>query len=127
MKKKVYYTPDAPAPIGPYSQAIRVGDVLYISGQICIDPGSGNLVSGSIETEAHQVLKNLGAILSAAGLSYDDVVSTTVYISDMNLFSQVNAVYAQYFTGDAPPARATVQVAALPRFVNVEIGAIAHF
>lgn len=124
--KKAILTTDAPAPIGPYSQAIQAGQTLYISGQIPIDPATGNLVMGSIEEETHQVLKNLGAILSTAGLNYQDVVSCTVYISDMNMFGRINAVYATYFNEGIPPARATVQVSGLPKNVNVEIGAIAH-
>ncbi len=124
--KKAILTSDAPAPIGPYSQAIQAGQTLYISGQIPIDPATGNLVMGSIEEETHQVLKNLGAILSTAGLNYQDVVSCTVYISDMNMFGRINAVYATYFNEGIPPARATVQVSGLPKNVNVEIGAIAH-
>ncbi len=124
--KKAILTSDAPAPIGPYSQAIQAGQTLYISGQIPIDPATGNLVMGSIEEETHQVLKNLGAILRTAGLNYQDVVSCTVYISDMNMFGRINAVYATYFNEGIPPARATVQVSGLPKNVNVEIGAIAH-
>ena len=125
--KKAILTSDAPAPIGPYSQAIQAGDTLYISGQIAIDPSSGDLVIGNIEDETHQVLKNIGAILSEAGLDLGDVVLCTVFITDMNLFSRINAIYAIYFEGKIPPARATVQVSALPKFVNIEISAIAHF
>jgi 2-iminobutanoate/2-iminopropanoate deaminase len=127
MMKQAHLTADAPAPIGPYSQAIQAGNSLYISGQIAIVPATGEVLKGSIEEETHQVLKNIGAILNSAGLGYDDVVSCTVYISDMNVFSRINAVYAVYFSGSAPPARATVQVSGLPKNVNVEIGAIAHF
>ena len=125
--KKAHLTNNAPAPIGPYSQAIQSGNTLYISGQVAIVPATGEVLQGSLEDETHQVLKNIGAILTAAGLNYDHIVSCTVYISDMNMFSRINAVYAQYFTGSAPPARATVQVSGLPRNVNVEISAIAHF
>jgi 2-iminobutanoate/2-iminopropanoate deaminase len=125
--KKVILTPDAPAPIGPYSQAIKAGKSLYISGQIAIDPASGNLVMSTIEEETHQVLKNIGAILKAAELNYEYVVSCTVYIKDMNLFSRINTVYATYFGPDAPPARALIQVSDLPKNVNIEISAIAHF
>ena len=124
--KKAILTSKAPAPIGPYSQAIQAGNSLYISGQIAIDPATGDLVMSSIEDETHQVLKNLGAILDATGLGYQHVVSCTVYISDMNMFSRINSIYAMYFNQDAPPARATVQVSCLPKNVNVEIGAIAH-
>jgi 2-iminobutanoate/2-iminopropanoate deaminase len=124
--KKAILTSDAPAPIGPYSQAIQAGDTLYISGQIAIDPSSDDLVIGNIEDETHQVLKNIGAILSEAGLDFGDVVLCTVFITDMNLFSRINAIYATYFEGKIPPARATVQVSVLPKFVNIEISAIAH-
>lgn len=124
--KKAILTSEAPAPIGPYSQAIQAGQTLYISGQIPIHPATGDLVMGSIEEETHQVLKNIGAILHTAGLDYQDVVSCTVYISDMNMFGRINAVYATYFNEGIPPARATVQVSGLPKNVNVEIGAIAH-
>ncbi len=125
--KKAHLTTNAPAPIGPYSQAIQAGETLYISGQIAINPASGVLILDNIEDETHQVLKNIGEILKAAGLKYSDVVSCTVYVKDMNLFSRINAVYSTYFSEGIPPARATVEVSALPRFVNVEIGAIAHF
>ena len=125
--KKAILTTDAPAPIGPYSQAIKAGKSLYISGQIAIEPASGNLVLSTIEDETHQVLKNIGAILKEAGLGYNDVVSCTVFLNDMNLFSRINDVYATYFSEGIPPARATVQVSALPKFVNIEISAIAHF
>jgi len=125
--KKAHLSPNAPAPIGPYSQAIQAGNTLYISGQIAINPPSGELILTNIEDETHQVLKNIGAILHAAGLDYKDVVSCTVYVKDMNLFSRINAVYSTYFSEGIPPARATVEVSALPKFVNIEIGAIAHF
>lgn len=125
--KKAHLTSNAPAPIGPYSQAIQAGNVLYISGQIAIDPGTGDLVLSNIEDETHQVLKNMGAILEAAGLTYANVASCTVFVTDMNLFSRINAVYTLYFKEENPPARALVQVTALPKFVNIEISAIAHF
>lgn len=125
--KRAHLSPDAPAPIGPYSQAIQAGKTLYISGQVAIVPNTGEVLEGSIEDETHQVLRNIGAILHAAGLDYAHVVSCTVYLSDMNMFSRVNAVYAYYFSGSVPPARATVQVSGLPKNVNVEISAIAHF
>jgi 2-iminobutanoate/2-iminopropanoate deaminase len=125
--KQAHLTTDAPAPIGPYSQSIQAGNTLYISGQIAIIPSTGEVLQGTIEEETHQVLKNIGAILKSAELDYDHVVSCTVYISDMNMFSRINAVYAMYFSGSTPPARATVQVSGLPKNVNVEIGAIAHF
>ena len=125
--KKAILSPKAPAPIGPYSQAIKAGKSLYISGQIAIEPASGNLITSTIEDETHQVLKNIGAILNAADLDYGDVVSCTVFVNDMNLFSRINDVYATYFSEGIPPARAMVQVSALPKFVNIEISAIAHF
>ena len=117
-------TSDAPAAIGPYSQAIAAGPFLFLSGQIPLDPSTGQVVAGDITAQTHQVLKNLGAILSAAGRSYEHVVKTTVYLSDMSEFAAMNAVYATYFP--APfPARATVQAARLPRDVKVEIDLIA--
>lgn len=124
--KKAILTPNAPAPIGPYSQAIMAGDVLYISGQIAIDPATGDLITTSIEDETHQVLKNLGAILEAAGMTFDHVVSCSVFIKDMELFGRINAVYTTYFGSGIPPARALVQVSDLPKHVNIEISAIAH-
>lgn len=123
--KKVILTSEAPAPIGPYSQAIQAGNTVYISGQIAIIPATGELLTSTIEEETHQVLKNIGAILKAANLGYENVVSCIVYIKDMNLFSRINAVYTTYFTGDAPPARALVQVSDLPKHVNIEISATA--
>ena len=125
--KKAHLTSSAPAPIGPYSQAIQAGKTLYISGQIAINPATGDLVTSTIEDETHQVLKNIGAILQVADLDYNDVVSCTVFVTDMNLFSRINAVYTTYFSAGVPPARALVQVSALPKFVNIEISAIAHF
>jgi 2-iminobutanoate/2-iminopropanoate deaminase len=118
-------TTDAPGAIGPYSQAIRAGDYLFVSGQIPIDPATGALVTGGIADQAHRVLKNLGAILTAAGTSFDHVVKTTVYLADMSEFSAVNEVYAGYFPTPAP-ARATIQAARLPRDVRVEIDLIAY-
>ena len=124
--KKAILTTNAPAPIGPYSQAIQAGDTVYISGQIAIDPSTGDLITSSIEEETHQVLKNVGAILEAAGLSYENVVSCSVFIKDMELFGRINAVYTTYFSTGIPPARALVQVSDLPKHVNIEISAIAH-
>ena len=125
--KKAHLTSEAPAPIGPYSQSIQAGNTLYISGQIAIDPASGDLITGNIEDETHQVLKNIGAILKSAGLGYAHVVSCTVFVKDMDQFSRINNVYTQYFSEGHPPARALVQVSALPKYVNIEIAAIAHF
>ncbi|HSF88817.1 MAG TPA: RidA family protein [Saprospiraceae bacterium] len=124
--KKAILTTNAPAPIGPYSQAIHAGDTVYISGQIAIDPSTGDLITSSIEEETHQVLKNVGAILEAAGLTYENVVSCSVFIKDMELFGRINAVYTTYFNAGIPPARALVQVSDLPKHVNIEISAIAH-
>lgn len=122
--KKPIQTSKAPSAIGPYSQGIVVGDLLFASGQIPLDPQTGNLVSGSIEAEAHQVLKNLTAILGAAGATSADVVRTTIFLTDLGNFSKVNEVYGTYFTQPFP-ARVTVQVSALPKGANVEIDAIA--
>lgn len=118
-------TGDAPAAIGPYSQAIKAGDYLFISGQIPIDPATGMLVDGGIAGQTHQVLQNLGAILNAAGTSFDRVVKSTVYLSDMSEFAAMNEVYSTYFPTPAP-ARATVQAARLPRDVRIEIDLIAY-
>jgi 2-iminobutanoate/2-iminopropanoate deaminase len=124
MNKIIINTSNAPAPIGPYNQAILSGGTLYISGQICIDPASGDLKNKSLEEETHQVMKNLQAILRDAGMTFDDVVKTTIFLTDMHRFPDVNNVYAQYFN-TVFPARETVQVSALPKFVNVEISMIA--
>lgn len=118
-------TPNAPAAIGPYSQAIRAGGFLFLSGQIPLDPATGALVSGGIADQTRRVLDNLGAILTAAGVSFDHVVKTTVYLADMSEFAAMNEVYATYFKSPAP-ARATIQAARLPRDVRVEIDLIAH-
>ena len=123
--KTPIFTASAPPAIGPYSQAIRAGDYLFISGQIPIDPATGSLVSGSIAEETRRVLANLGAILEAAGASFERVVKTTVYLADMSDFAEMNEVYATHFPAPAP-ARATVQAARLPRDVRVEIDLIAY-
>lgn len=122
--RKAVATTDAPAAIGPYSQAVIAGGFLFVSGQIPLDPATGALVSGSIADETRRVFGNLKAILEAAGATFDNVVKTTVYLSDMADFSAMNAVYATYFS-DPAPARATVQAAALPKGVRVEIDLIA--
>lgn len=122
--KQIIKTDNAPAPIGPYNQAILAGDTLYISGQICIDPSTGNLKNRDIQEETHQTMQNLKAVLSEAGMNFSNVVKTTIFIIDMHKFSEVNEVYGRYFESDFP-ARETVQVSALPRFVNVEISMIA--
>ena len=113
-------TPGAPAAIGPYSQAIKAGNLLFLSGQIPLDPATGQLVAGGIEPQTRQVFTNIGEILKAAGASFDHVVSATVYVADMNDFAKVNEIYATYFAAPAP-ARATVQVARLPKDSLVEI------
>ncbi|WP_153796375.1 RidA family protein [Foetidibacter luteolus] len=124
MSKQVINTSNAPAPIGPYSQSVKAGGLLFISGQIALDPGSGQLLMGSIKEETHQVMKNLGAILSEAKLTFEHVVKTNIFLSDMGLFADVNEVYGAYFNGDFP-ARETVAVKGLPKGVNVEISMIA--
>ena len=124
MAKQIINTKNAPAPIGPYNQAVLVNDTLYISGQICIDPQSGSLKNRDIQDETHQVMQNLRNILSEAGMNFSNVVKTTIFITDMHQFSAINAVYGKYFEDDFP-ARETVQVSALPKFVNVEISMIA--
>lgn len=118
-------TDRAPRAIGPYSQAVRSGDLLFVSGQIPLDPASGQRVGGPIENQARRVLDNVGAILEQAGASFEDVIKTTIYLTDLNDFSAVNAVYGEYFSGD-PPARATVAVSALPLGSAVEIEAVAR-
>jgi 2-iminobutanoate/2-iminopropanoate deaminase len=124
MDKQIINTPSAPAPIGPYNQAILSGNMLFISGQICIDPASGTLKNLDIQQETHQVMHNLRSILAAAEMSFSNVVKTTIFITDMNRFSEINEVYGKYFDSEFP-ARETVQVSALPKFVNVEISMIA--
>lgn len=123
--KKIIFTKNAPAPIGPYNQAVLIGNTLYTSGQIAINPATGELVLDTIELETKQVMENLKAVLEAAELTFSDVVKTTIFISDMHDFAKINAVYGTYFDEKTAPARETVQVAALPKFVNVEISMIA--
>ncbi|RYE23128.1 MAG: RidA family protein [Sphingobacteriaceae bacterium] len=122
--KEIINTKEAPQPIGPYNQAVAAGGFLFISGQIAIDASTGNLNTNDITSETHTVLKNLQAILSQAGLTFDHIVKTTIFLSDMNNFSLVNEIYGSYFTKDFP-ARETVEVSVLPKNVNVEISAIA--
>ena len=122
---KIIQTPEAPAALGPYSQAVVVGEWVFASGQIPIDPATGELIDGGITEQTDRVLKNLAAVLQEAGLSLDRVVKTTVYLTDMGTFGEMNEMYAKHF-GDHRPARATVQVAALPKNVGVEIDVIAH-
>lgn len=124
MSKTIIETASAPAPIGPYSQAVKAGNMLFISGQVAINPATGNVEATDVQGEAHQVMKNLGAILQAAGMDFSQVVKTTIFLSDMSLFATVNEVYAQYLQGGYP-ARETVAVKGLPKNVNVEISMIA--
>ena len=124
MKKNIINTAAAPAPIGPYNQAVMVGDLLFVSGQIAIDSTTGTLVTGDIESETKQVMHNINAILEAAGLNFSHVVKSTIFIKDMSNFGAVNTIYGSYFT-DAFPARETVEVSRLPKDVNVEISVIA--
>jgi len=123
--KTIITTKKAPQPIGPYSQAVLVGNTLYTSGQIALHPETGELVMDSIEVETTQVMKNLKAVLEAANMTFENVVKASIFISDMNSFGAINAVYAQYFDEATAPARETVEVANLPKFVNVEISVIA--
>ncbi|MEZ4803159.1 MAG: RidA family protein [Gelidibacter sp.] len=123
--KKIINTSNAPAPIGPYNQAVLTGNTLYISGQVAFDPKTMELVMDNIQTETKRVMENLKAILEAAGMTFENVVKTSIFISDMNNFGKINEVYATYFDSDTAPARETVEVANLPKFVNVEISMIA--
>ena len=125
MQREEIRTAGAPAPVGPYSQAIRAGDWLFASGQIPLDPATGKIVTGEIEDEARQVLTNLKAVLLAGGSGLDRVVKATVYLTDLSLFPRVNAIYAEYFSVEPAPARVTVGVASLPLGARVEIDAIA--
>ena len=124
MEKNIITTNNAPAPIGPYNQAVLVDNMLFISGQICIDPATGQLKNKDLQEETHQVMHNLKAILQQAGMDFGNVVKTTIFLTDMNKFSELNEVYGKYFLKNFP-ARETVQVSALPKFVNVEISMIA--
>ncbi|MGD1946221.1 MAG: Rid family detoxifying hydrolase [Croceivirga sp.] len=123
--KKIITTTNAPAPIGPYNQAILIKDTLYISGQTPIVPNTGKLVEGDVKAEAEQCMQNLKAILEAADMTFENVVKTSIFLKDMHQFSQVNEVYGSHFNADTAPARETIEVANLPMFVNVEISMIA--
>jgi 2-iminobutanoate/2-iminopropanoate deaminase len=123
--KKIITTEKAPAPIGSYNQAVMFGNMLYTSGQIAIEPKSGKLITDTIEAETTLVMQNLKAILEAANMSFKNVIKSSIFVSDMNDFSKINAVYGQYFNPETAPARETVEVANLPKFVNVEISVIA--
>jgi 2-iminobutanoate/2-iminopropanoate deaminase len=124
MSKKIFNASQAPAPIGPYSQAVQVGNLLYVSGQVAIDQATGNLVTDDIVKETHQVMKNLQFILTEAGATFANVVKTTIFVKDLNNFATINQVYGSYFEASFP-ARETVEVSRLPKDVNVEISCIA--
>jgi len=124
MSKQIINTSKAPAPIGPYNQAVMAGNMLFISGQVALIPGTNDLANADIIEETHQVMKNLKSILAEADMDLNDVVKTTIFLSDMELFGQVNEIYGKYFTGDFP-ARETVAVKGLPKNVNIEISMIA--
>ena len=123
--KKIITTVKAPAPIGPYNQAVLSGNTLYTSGQIAINPKTGKLVLDNIQAETRQVMENLKQVLLAADMTFENVIKTSIFISDMHNFSEINTVYGAYFNDETAPARETVEVANLPKFVNVEISAIA--
>ncbi len=124
MSKKIVYSANAPEPIGPYSQAIQAGNLLFVSGQVAIEKSSGNVVTSTIQEETHQVMKNLHEILTAAGTDFSQVVKCSIFLKDMNNFPKVNEVYGSYFVKE-PPARETIEVSRLPKDVNVEISCIA--
>ena len=126
MEKQIINTTNAPAPIGPYNQSVKVNNMLFVSGQIAINPKNGELILSDITSETHQVMHNLKAILNEAGLDFKNVVKSSIYLSDMNTFATVNEVYGSYFESEFP-ARETVEVSKLPKNVNVEISVIAHF
>jgi 2-iminobutanoate/2-iminopropanoate deaminase len=125
--KKIINSDKAPAPVGPYNQAIIHNGTLYASGQIAIDPSTGALVTDNIEAETQQVMNNVGAILEEAGLGYNDIIKCSIFVADMNNYSRINEVYARYFDESTAPARELVEVANLPKFVNIEISVIAAF
>ncbi|MEM8888595.1 MAG: RidA family protein [Bacteroidota bacterium] len=122
--KEIIETSNAPAPIGPYSQAVKVGNMYFLSGQIAIDPATGNMVMDNLEAETHQVMKNIGAILTDQGMDYSNIAKTSIFLQSMGDFAEVNGIYGSYFSSDFP-ARETVEVAGLPKGVNVEISVIA--
>jgi 2-iminobutanoate/2-iminopropanoate deaminase len=124
MERKIINAAQAPAPIGPYSQAVQTGSLLFVSGQVAIEPATGNMITSDIVAETERVMKNLEAILHKAQFTFDNVIKTTIFLSDMSLFTQVNEVYSKHFTGDYP-ARETVAVKGLPKNANVEISVIA--
>jgi 2-iminobutanoate/2-iminopropanoate deaminase len=124
MSKIIINTENAPAPIGPYNQAIKAGNMIFVSGQVAINPATGNVENVTLDAETHLVMKNLAAVLSAAGAGFEHIVKTTIFLTDMSLFAAVNEIYGSYFSGDYP-ARETVAVKGLPKNVNVEISVIA--
>mgnify|MGYP006364400275 FL=1 len=124
MSKSVVYPENAPEPIGPYSQAIQAGNILFVSGQIAIQRTTGKIITTTIEEETNQVMENLGAVLQAAGMNFSNIVKTSIFLKNMDNFPQVNGIYGRFFTQD-PPARETVEVARLPKDVNVEISCVA--
>lgn len=124
MSKSIVYSENAPEPIGPYSQAIQAGNILFVSGQIAIQRSTGKIITTTIEEETNQVMENLGAVLTAAGMNFSNVVKTSIFLKDMNNFPLVNDIYGRFFSQD-PPARETVEVARLPKDVNVEISCMA--
>ncbi len=124
--KKIIYTPDAPNPVGPYNQAVLANGVLYVSGQIAINPQTGSLVTEDIEKQTHQVMRNLSAVLAAADMDFEHVLKCSVFVSDMALYSRINAVYSSYFEDLTAPARELVEVSNLPKFADVEISLIAQ-
>ncbi|MBT3753458.1 MAG: RidA family protein [Flavobacteriaceae bacterium] len=123
--KKIINTTNAPAPVGPYNQAILIDDTLYVSGQIALNPVSMKMIEGSIEEEAKKVMQNIKAILQEVDFSFENIIKTTIFITDMNNFSRVNAIYGEYFDNKTAPARETVEVSALPKNAKIEISAIA--
>ena len=125
MKKIIINTKNAPAPIGPYNQAIKISNMLYISGQVALDPLNNNLVKSSIKEETHQVMRNLSAILDEAQMDFTNVVKTTIFLSDMSYFKEINGIYGSYLKDGEEPARETVAVKTLPKEVNIEISMIA--
>ncbi len=124
MSKSVVYSENAPEPIGPYSQAIQAGNILFVSGQIAIQRTTGKIITTTIEEETNQVMENLGAVLKAAGMNFSNIVKTSIFLKNMDNFPQVNGIYGRFFAQD-PPARETVEVARLPKDVNVEISCVA--
>ena len=125
MKKEIIYTKNAPEPIGPYNQAVKIGKTLYVSGQIPLIPGKMELVNGDLEKETIQVMKNLEAILLKANMTFDNIVKTTIFLSDMGNFEIINKIYGKYFDPENAPARETVEVSNLPKYVRLEISVIA--